>query len=44
MPPAMQSKEEFYIRHLFDDVPVFVEATKHARQELPYALSAKRLS
>lgn len=39
----MQIKEEFYIRRLFDDdVPVFVDATRQARRELPYQLSAKR--
>lgn len=42
MPLTTQSKEEFYVRRLFDDVPVFVEATRHARQELPYMLSAKK--
>lgn len=39
----MQIKEEFYIRRLFDDdVPVFVDATRQARREIPYKLSAKR--
>jgi hypothetical protein len=43
VPPTTQIKEEFYIRRLFDDdVPVFVEATKQARQERPYTLSAKK--
>ncbi|WP_433467294.1 hypothetical protein [Spirillospora sp. CA-128828] len=38
-----QTKEEFYVRRLFDDdVPVFVDATKNVRQDLPYPLSAKK--
>ncbi|MGI5204052.1 hypothetical protein ACQEU6_21040 [Spirillospora sp. CA-108201] len=38
-----QTKEEFYVRRLFDDdVPVFVDATKYVRQDLPYPLSAKK--
>jgi hypothetical protein len=41
--PSTQIKEEFYVRHLFnDDVPVFVDATKYIRQDLPYLLSAKK--
>jgi hypothetical protein len=41
--PTTQTKEEFYVRRLFDDdVPVFVNATKCVRQELPYQLSAKK--
>ncbi|TDC42486.1 hypothetical protein E1281_36125 [Actinomadura sp. KC345] len=40
---ATQTKEEFYVRRLFDeDVPVFVDATRYARQDLPYPLSAKK--
>lgn len=43
MPTTTRSKEEFYIRRLFDDdVPLFVEATKYARLEQPYTLSAKK--
>ncbi|MBO2465324.1 hypothetical protein [Actinomadura violacea] len=43
MPATTRSKEEFYIRRLFDDdVPVFVEATRYARLEQPYTLSAKK--
>ena len=39
----MRIKEEFYVRRLFDDdVPVFVDATRQARRETPYELSAKR--
>jgi hypothetical protein len=39
----MRIKEEFYLRRLFDDdVPVFVDATRQARREIPYELSAKR--
>ncbi|MGI5416828.1 hypothetical protein [Actinomadura luteofluorescens] len=38
-----QTKEEFYVRRLFDDdVPVFVDATKYVRQDTPYPLSAKK--
>jgi hypothetical protein len=38
-----QTKEEFYVRRLFDDdVPVFVDATRYVRQDLPYPLSAKK--
>ncbi|MEV4003527.1 hypothetical protein [Actinomadura sp. NPDC049753] len=38
-----QTKEEFYVRRLFDDdVPVFVDATKYVRQDAPYPLSAKK--
>lgn len=38
-----QTKEEFYIRRLFDDdVPVFVDTTRYVRQDLPYPLHAKR--
>jgi hypothetical protein len=38
-----QIKEEFYVRRLFNnDVPVFVDATRHTRQDLPYPLSAKK--
>lgn len=40
---AIQTKEEFYVRRLFDeDVPVFVDATRYARQDIPYPLSAKK--
>lgn len=43
MASSTHTKEEFYIRRLFDDdVPLFVDATKYARQELPYPLSAKK--
>lgn len=43
MTSPRQTKEEFYIRRLFDDdIPVFVDATKYARQEIPYPLSAKK--
>ena len=43
MAPSQQVKEEFYIRRLFDDdVPLFVDATRYARQQAPYPLSAKR--
>ncbi|GAA1832501.1 hypothetical protein [Actinomadura chokoriensis] len=43
MPTTTRSKEEFYVRRLFDDdVPLFVEATKYARLEQPYKLSAKK--
>ena len=43
MATTTQIKEEFYVRRLFDDdVPVFVDATKYARQELAYPLSAKK--
>lgn len=43
MATTTQIKEEFYVRRLFDDdVPVFVDATRFARQELPYPLSAKK--
>lgn len=38
-----QTKEEFYVRRLFNnDVPVFVDATRHIRQDIPYPLSAKK--
>ncbi|MFC5747735.1 hypothetical protein [Actinomadura rugatobispora] len=38
-----QVKEEFYLRRAFDDdTPVFVDATRHVRQGLPYPLSAKK--
>jgi hypothetical protein len=43
METSSQVKEEFYVRRLFDDdVPVFVDATRYARQEIPYPLSAKK--
>lgn len=43
MAPSTPTKEEFYVRHLFnDDVPVFVDATKYIRHDLPYPLSAKK--
>lgn len=43
MAPTRQVKEEFYIRRLFDDdVPLFVDATRYARQQQPYPLSAKK--
>ncbi|MGI8330890.1 hypothetical protein ACRYCC_13070 [Actinomadura scrupuli] len=38
-----QTKEEFYVRQRFDDeIPVFVDATKCVKLNLPYALSAKK--
>ncbi|WP_433183080.1 hypothetical protein [Actinoallomurus sp. CA-150999] len=43
MAPTTQIKEEFYVRRLFNnDVPVFVDATRYVRQDLPYPLSAKK--
>ncbi|MFD0854683.1 hypothetical protein ACFQ07_20765, partial [Actinomadura adrarensis] len=42
METSSQLKEEFYIRRLFDDDAVFVDATRYARQEIPYPLSAKK--
>ncbi|MGP4027380.1 hypothetical protein [Actinomadura sp. 3N407] len=40
---AARVKEEFYLRRAFDgDAPVFVDATRYARQGLPYPLSAKK--
>ncbi|MBC6458074.1 hypothetical protein [Actinomadura sp. HBU206391] len=43
MTSTLQVKEEFYLRRAFDDdAPVFVDATRHARQGLPYPLSAKK--
>ncbi|MEV5751297.1 hypothetical protein AB0L00_26040 [Actinoallomurus sp. NPDC052308] len=43
MAPTTNIKEEFYVRRLFNnDVPVFVDATRHVKQDLPYPLSAKK--
>ncbi|MEV5709684.1 hypothetical protein [Actinoallomurus sp. NPDC052274] len=43
MAPTTNIKEEFYVRRLFNnDVPVFVDATRYVKQDLPYPLSAKK--
>jgi hypothetical protein len=40
---STHTKEEFYVLRLFDDdVPLFVDATKYVRQNLPFPLSAKK--
>jgi hypothetical protein len=41
--PTSRIKEEFYLRRAVgDDVPLFVDATRYARERMPYPLSAKR--
>ncbi|MGI5323807.1 hypothetical protein [Actinomadura nitritigenes] len=43
MTPTSRIKEEFYLRRTVgDDVPLFVDATRYARERTPYPLSAKR--
>ncbi|WP_433142613.1 hypothetical protein ACQPZ8_46685 [Actinomadura nitritigenes] len=43
MTPTSRIKEEFYLRRTVgDDVPLFVDATRYARDRTPYPLSAKR--
>jgi hypothetical protein len=41
--PTTRIKEEFYLRRAVgDDVPLFVDVTRYAREGMPYPLSAKR--
>ncbi|MDL4772978.1 hypothetical protein [Actinomadura xylanilytica] len=43
MTPTSRIKEEFYLqRTVGDDAPMFVDATRYAREGVPYPLSAKR--
>jgi hypothetical protein len=41
--PTSRIKEEFYLRRTVgDDAPLFVDATRYARERMPYPLSAKK--
>jgi hypothetical protein len=43
MASTSRVKEEFYLQRMVcDDVPVFVDATRYARQGIPYPLSTKK--